>query len=216
MRCFCVLFGVLFWGGLAFCGEIPDAARPAGETNGFLVFELDRYAYGDGHRGGSEIKRKFEVPLTEEFLANFSVSPNGTLAGTGFCCGAGHSWPSTHDATFGFTWWLNQTPDHRWYVHMWGEGTEKIKGVTISSGNPGVTQGLTIKRLEDLDMSYQQSYVNEYDGVNVQFSAKYVAAKDIDAEGPMFTASVRKGDRTMLSKGDNPGNDPIQLFCVFQ
>jgi hypothetical protein len=192
---------------------------PAGaavETNGFLVFELDRYAYAEGHHGGSEIKRKFKVPLTEEFFANFTHAPKETIDGTGFCCGAGRRWTNTNDASFGFTWWLNQTADHRWYIHMWGEGTEKIKGVMVSSGNPGVTQSLTIKQLEDLDMSYQQSYVNAYDGVNVQFSAKYVPTKDIEAEGPIFTAPVRKTDRTMLFKGDNSENDPIQFFCVFQ
>jgi hypothetical protein len=58
----------------------------AEETNGFLVFELDRYAYAWSHHGGSDIKRKFEVPLTEEFLANFTISSEGTLACTGFCC----------------------------------------------------------------------------------------------------------------------------------
>ena len=65
-------------------------------------------------------------------------------------------------------------------------------------------------------MSYQQSYVNKYDGVNVQFSAKYVSAKDIDADGHIPTAPVRKVDRTLLFKADGSKDNPIQLNCIFQ
>ncbi len=86
----------------------------------------------------------------------------------------------------------------------------------LSSMNPNVTQSMTIKRLEDLDMSYQQSFVNKYDGVNVQFSAKFVPVKDIEADGIIPTAPVRKADRTMLFKGDDMGNKTIQLQCIFQ
>jgi hypothetical protein len=186
------------------------------ETNGFLVFEVDRFAYSEVYHDGPETTQKFKVPVTDEFLANFKHVPSQNSGGTGFCCGGGHRGTSTNDGGYGFTWWLNKTADNRWYVHMWGQGYEKIKGVTLASGNPGVTQSMTFKRLEDLDMSYQQSYVNQYDGVNVQFSAKYVPAKDIEADGPIPTAPVRKADRTILFKGDDMGNKPIQLQCLFQ
>ncbi len=168
-------------------------ARAATETNGFLVFEVDRYAYAEGQHGGSETKQKYKVPLTCEFRANFKHLPVPMKSsGTGFCCGGGYLGTSTNNSSDRFAWWLERTGDDRWYIHMWGQGYETIKGIMVSSGNPSVTQGVTIKRLEDLDMNYQQSYVNQYDGVNVQFSAKYVSAKDIEADGSIPTAPVRK------------------------
>ena len=45
------------------------------KANGFLVFEVDRYTYTEGHAGGSEIKQKFKVPLTQEFMSNFKHVP---------------------------------------------------------------------------------------------------------------------------------------------
>jgi len=43
-----------------------------------------------------------------------------------------------------------------------------------------------------------------------------VPAKDIEAAGIIPTAPVRKADRTMLFKGDDMGNKPIELQCLFQ
>jgi len=203
-----LLLIVLIVNGFSACAAI--------ETNGFLVFKVERLAYSEGNHGGSETTQKFKVPVTDEFLANFKNLPSQHSSGTGFCCSGGHSGTSTNDASYGFMWWLDKTSDNRWYVHMWGHGYENIKGVMLSSMNPSVTQSMMIKRLEDLDMSYQQSYVNKYDGVNVQFSAKFVPVKDIEADGIIPTAPVRKADRTMLFKGDDMGNKTIQLQCIFQ
>lgn len=186
------------------------------ETNGFLVFEVDRYAFGGGRHVGLVTKQKYKVPLTEEFLANFKHLPNQNSGGTGLCCNGGHEGTNTNDAEYEYTWWLEKTADNRWHIHMWGYGYEKIKEVVVQSRDPSVTQSLTINRLEDLDMSYQQSYVNEYEGVNVEFGAKYVSAKDIKAGGSIPTAPVRKADQTILYKGDDLRDNPIQLHCSFQ
>ena len=59
----------------------------ARETNGFLVFEIDRVPW---HSAGSEIKQKFKVPLTAEFLSNFRHLPSQNSMGTGFGCGGGN------------------------------------------------------------------------------------------------------------------------------
>jgi hypothetical protein len=176
------------------------------ETNGFLVFEVERVSW---HNDGSEIKQKFKVPLTEEFLSNFKHLPNQNSSGTGFCCSGG-------DGGTQFMWWIRKTADNRWSINMWGEGLETIDGITVSSRNPKSSQSLVIKRLEDLDMSYMLSYLNKFDGINISFTAKYVAAKDIDADGSIPTAPVQKADRSILFKGDDLKNYPLEVSCLFQ
>jgi hypothetical protein len=201
---------------LVLSGGLFGCYASANETtaNGFLVFEIDRYIYTEGHTGGSEIKQKFKVPLTEEFMSNFKHVPSQNSSGTGFCCSGGNL--KTNNGSTRFTWWLGKTADNRWFIHMWAMGVETIDGVMVNSRNPNVTQSLTIKRLEDLDMSYMESYVNKYDGINISFTAKYVTAKDIDADGPIPAAPVRKADRSILFKGDDLKNYPLEISCLFQ
>jgi len=203
----CLLFLITFI-------AISFPAYAAVETNGFLVFEIDRYTSTEGHAGGSEIKQKFKVPLTEEFLSNFKHLPNQNSSGTGFYCGGGNL--KTNQSSTRFTWWLSKTTDNRWLIHMWGMGFETVKGVVLNSENPSVTQSLTIKRLEDLDMTYIQNYNNKYDGIGISFTAKYVTSKDIDADGPIPAAPVRKADRSMFFKGDDLKNYPLEISCLFQ
>jgi hypothetical protein len=199
-------------GGLLGCYDIASADEA--KTNGFLVFEVDRYTYTEGHTGGSEIKQKFKVPLTEEFMSNFKHVPSQNSSGTGFCCSGGDL--KTNDGSTRFMWWIRKTADNRWSINMWGEGVETIDGVTVYSRNPKSSQSLIIKRLEDLDMSYMLSYLNKFDGVNISFTAKYVTAKDIDADGSIPAAPVRKADRTELFKGDDLKNYPLEISCLFQ
>jgi len=71
---------------ISFIVLLPPACE-AQEPNGFLVFEIDRVPW---HSAGSEIKQKFKVPLTAEFLSNFSHLPSQNNMGTGFCCGGGN------------------------------------------------------------------------------------------------------------------------------
>jgi len=189
-------------------------AYAAVETNGFLVFEVSRYTSAEGHSGGSEIKQKFKVPLTEEFLSNFKHVPCQSSGGTGFCCSGGNL--KTDESSTRFTWWLGKTADNRWSIHMWGEGFEKVSGLLLDSKDPSVTQCLTIRKLEDLDMSYNFSYVNKYDSIGVSFVAKYVTAKDIDNDGPIPLAPVRKADHSELFKGDDSRNYPLKVSCIFQ
>ena len=99
---------------------------------------------------------------------------------------------------------------------MWGEGVETINGVTASSRNPKTSQNVTVKRWEDLDMSYMLSYLNNYDGINISFTAKYVSSEDIKAEGNIPAAAVRKADRTELFKGDDSKQYPLEVSCIFQ
>ena len=181
------------------------------ETNGFLVFEVERVPW---HTAGSEIKQRFKVPLTEEFMSNFSHLPSQNSSGTGFCCSGGNL--KTNEGSTRFMWWIRKTADNRWRINMWGEGVETITGVTVGSRNPKSSQNLTIKRLEDLDMSYMLSYVNKFDGLNIGFTAKYVSAKDIKAEGDIPAAPVRKADRTELFKGDDLKQYPLEVSCIFQ
>ena len=99
---------------------------------------------------------------------------------------------------------------------MWGEGVETVDGVKVGSMNPKTSQYLSIKRLEDLDMTCQLSYLHEFDGINVLFSAKYVSAEDLKAAGDIPTAPVRKADRTELFKGDDSNQIPVAVSCIFQ
>jgi hypothetical protein len=99
---------------------------------------------------------------------------------------------------------------------MWGQGVETINGVKVASMNPKTSQCMTIKRIEDLDMTYQVSYLNNFDSMNVSFKAKYMPAKEIDADGPIPNAPVKKTDQSELFKGDDPSKFPLELRCMFQ
>ena len=187
----------------------------AAETNGFLVFEIDRYTYTADHpKDTKQVRQRFKIPLTAEFLANFKHTPSQNSSGTGFC-GAGGNLKSAAGGTR-FAWWIRQTTDHRWAINMWGNGVETIDGIQISSRSATSTQCQTIKRWEDLDMSCQLSYVQHYDGINVSFTARYVAAKDIDAEAPILAAPVKRADHTVLFPGDDQTDSPMDFSGLFQ
>lgn len=181
----------------------------ASDTNGFLVFKIDRLAYStrtNGNVNGPEIEQAFKVPLTPEFLSNFKHLPSQNSEGTGFCCSGHIEKIPDNDVNFSFMWWLERTSDHRWYIHMWGFHM-----------NPAATQSVTIRNLEDLDMSYQASYEHmPTGGVNVQFSAKYMSADEMRHQGPIPTASVTRADRSELFKGDSLTNCPAVLRGLFQ
>ncbi|MDB6024068.1 MAG: hypothetical protein JWM68_291 [Verrucomicrobiales bacterium] len=185
------------------------------ETNGFLVFEVERYTFPPvyttkGSTKSSHVSQKFKIRLTEEFMANFKNVPSRNSSGTGFCC-AGGNLKSSNGSTR-FMWWIRKTADHRWMINMWGEGVETINGVMVSSRNPKTSDGLTIKRWEDLDMSYMHSY----DGMNISFTVKYVTAKEIEAGGPIPAAPVKKADHSDLFKGDDLRKLPLEISCDFQ
>jgi hypothetical protein len=179
-----------------------------------LVFEIERYSYSAGNTHVSDIHQKFKVPLTEEFMSNFKHVPSQNSSGTGFCCSGGNL--KANQGSTRFMWWIRKTVDNRWSINMWGDGVETIDGITVNSRNPKSSQSLVIKRLEDLDMSYMLSYVNTFDGINIAFTAKYVSAKDIEAEGDIHAAPVRKADRTELFKGDDLKHFPVEVSCIFQ
>ena len=180
----------------------------AGETNGFLVFEVERYT--KGATSESKIQQKFKVPLTEEFMSFFKKSPSQSSSGTGFCCNGGNLKAS--EGSTRFIWWIRKTADNRWGITMWGEGVETIKGVTITSRNPKASQNVTIKKWEDLDMGYMLSY----EGMGISFKAKYVTAKDIEADGHIPAAPVQKADHSELFKGDDLNSFPLEIRCLFQ
>jgi len=179
----------------------------AGDTNGFLVFKIERFAYGAERGAGTnaEMAQSFKIPLTPEFLSNFKNLPNQNSSGSGFHCGS--HFANAQNSDPGFLWWLEKTTtDHRWYIHMWS-----------FFRNPGITQSVTIKNLEDLDMSYQDSYVNKPgNGVNVSFTAKYMSAEELQREAPIPTAAVKKADRSVLFAGDSLTNCPVVLSGSFQ
>jgi len=193
------------------CLLVSTGTVGALETNGFLVFEVDRNTYSDrdGRQSGPRIQQRFKVPLTEEFMSNFR-NPRQNSSGTGFCCRGGNL--KTSAGSTGFTWWIRKTADNRWSINMWAEGVETIKGVKIDSPRPKVSQNLTIKRWEDLDRSYMLSYA----GMNISFAAKYVTAKDIEAGGHIPAARVRKADHSELFRGDDLSNLPLEINCLFQ
>jgi hypothetical protein len=198
---------------------ISFTASATFETNDFLVFEVDRYTSTEGSAGDAEIKQKFQVPLTAEFMSNFKRVSSQTSMGSEFFCSGG-SLANTPGSTQ-FTWWMHRTADDHWSIRVWGMGFETVKGIPVNSMNPNVTQCMTIKKLEDLDMSYNLSYVNMYDCVNISFGAKYMTAKDIQADGFIPTATVRKAGGytnhyTNLFNGDIPTNCPIIFRCAFQ
>jgi hypothetical protein len=186
------------------------------ETNGFLVIEVGRLAYTGG-TNQSDIRQRFKVPLTEEFMSNFKRVPSQRSSGTGFRCSGGNL--KTGNGGTQFTWWIRKTADNRWRINMWSDGGETINGVKGSSENPKVSQNLIIRNWEDLDMSYMLSYgggLSPSGGMNISFRARYVAAKDIEADGPIPAAPVRKADRSELFKGDDLSNLPLEIRCGFQ
>jgi len=177
----------------------------AADTNGFLVIEIERVAYNptNGAATDPEIKQSFKIPLTPEFLSNFKNLPNDDRQGTGFWCGC--HFANLRDDAPSFSWWLERTIDHRWHAHMWS-----------NAGNPSVTQDVAFKGLEDLDMFYQDSYVNIGKGVNVSFSAKYMSAEEIQHAGTIPMFPVKKADRSELFAGDSSTNCPIVMSGGFQ
>ena len=191
---------------------VSTAIVGAIETNGFLVFEVDRYTYSvtDGRASGPRIQQLFKVPLTEEFMSNFRKPPSRNSSGTGFCCAGGNL--KANEGSTRFMWWIRRTGDNRWRINMWGEGYETINGVKTDSPRPKVSQNLTLKRWEDLDMSYMFSYA----GMNISFTAKYVTAKDIEADGHIPAAPVQKADHSELFKGDDLSNLQLEIRCLFQ
>src|SRR6202012_869391 len=128
--------------------------------------------------GDLDIKQSFKVPLTAEFISQFKHVPSQNSGGTGFYCSGGAPQPNSGDTRF--IWWLGKTTDDRWHINMWGSGFESLDGAQFQSHNPSVSQYMTIKQLQDLDMTYQLSFVGKDKGRNIQFSAKYVAAKNLD------------------------------------
>jgi hypothetical protein len=193
---------------------LPTCAQVEVQTNGFLIFEVDRFTYTEGNPRGAKVKQSFKVPVTPEFTSQFKNVPSQNGSGTGFYCSGG-SLKGAHGST-AFTWWIRKTADNRWAINMWGRGVENIKGTKVSSWNPSTSQYLTIKRWEDLDMTYMLSYVSKYDGMNITFRAKYVAATDIDADADIPTAPVKRSDQTQLFKGDDSSKLPLELRCGFQ
>jgi hypothetical protein len=177
----------------------------ASDTNGFLVFKIERFDYGatNGAATNPEIKQSFKIPLSSEFFSNFKNLPTQHSPGTSFYCSSHFEKPRDGDP--GFLWWLERTSDHRWYIHMWA-----------TFGNPAVAQSMTIKNLEDLDMSYENGQRDISGGVNVTFSAKYVSAEEMQREGPVLAAAVKREDQSQLFRGDILTNCPIALSGGFQ
>jgi hypothetical protein len=202
----------LLWALAFMC--FSTLTQAADEAKGFLVFEITRYTYTQGAKGGSEISQKFKIPLTEGFISNFKRVPSQNSAGTGLWCNGGDL--NASGGSTRFMWWIQKTADHRWSINMWGEGIETIKGVKVQSRNPKTSEDLRIKNWEDLDMQYMLSYVNNFDGINVSFKAKYVKVEDMAAEGPIPAAPVLKADRSPLFKGDDLSRLPLEIHCGFQ
>jgi hypothetical protein len=187
------------------------------EPKGFLVFEIERYLYstrnGKGEQDG-DLKQSFKVPLTPEFMANFKELPGQNSSGTGFYCRAGNS--KSDSTGTGFMWWIRRTADHRWAINMWGKGTEAIAGVKLNSANCNVSQNVTIRNWEDLDMNYMLSFFSKDKGLNVSFTAKYLTAQEMKTAGPIPTAPVETADHSIIFKSENPAQSPIQIECGFQ
>src|SRR5439155_21003765 len=136
---------------------------------------------------------------------NFKRVPSQNSSGTGFCCVSGKL--KTRPGSTGFVWWIRKTTDNRWWINMWGEGSETIKGVKRASRDPKISQDLGLKRWEDLDMRYMLSY----DDMSISFRAKYVTVKDIEAYGRIPAAPVEKADHSELFKGDDLSRLPLEI-----
>ncbi len=189
-------------------------ANAEAQTNGFLVFEVDRYSYVQGSGTGSSVRQSFKIPLSVEFLSQFKNIPSQRSGGTGFYCGGGAL--KEVEGSTAFMWWIRKTGDGRWEINMWGEGVEMIDGVKLHSRNPKTSQCTKVKQWEDLDMTYVLSYVGKVHGMNITFKARYVTAKEIDSEGLIPALPVKKSDQSELFKGDDAGKCPLQLRCGFQ
>jgi hypothetical protein len=160
---------------------------------GYLVFKLSRHSYQQGSKNESF---SYKVALNEEFrrqLKNLSDEP---LRSTGFYCGGG-----TPKQTV-FTWWAHPVKNGKVYINMWGQGAEEVTGRSISSRNPSVSQYVTFKSWQDVDMTYQLSYVNNTaDGLNVSFEVKYLPATANEISKIPF-APIRKADESVITLKD--------------
>jgi hypothetical protein len=184
-------------------------------TNGFLVIEINRYAYSmNSGRSTSDVTQRFKVPLTDEFLSNFKYGPTSERMGTGFSVSGGNL--KAANGSTGFAWGIHRMTDHRWSIGMWGGGTEKVNGRELGMGNPGCSQDIVINKLEDLWMRYMLSFGNVPGGLNVSFTARFESAKEMQSEKPMAVPPVKKADGTMLFIGDDQSKQPINLECQFQ
>lgn len=199
-------------------------ASPAATNtpNNYLVIKIVHLAYPHhardrlGHKSeDTEVKQSFKIPLTDEFMANFKNLPRKDSEGTGFCCSGGNL-KGMQSSSTGFAWWIQRTGDNRWAINMWGKGEEMVNGVKINFGNPGVSQCVTVKRWEDIDMDYMISYIRDGEGVNVAFSAKFVAANDAGLLDSTPVARVLKADRSTLFEGADTTGLPLVIGCLFQ
>ena len=191
----------------------------AGETNGFLLIEVDRYPYSqkDGGPNGAHIQQSFKVPLTAEFMSQFKNLPVPRKSmGTGFYCGGGNLKKDV--GSTGFSWWIHRTADNRWSINMWGKGSETVDGAKLDAPYPTASQSVKIKELPDLDMAYQLSFYGRSNGngMNVSFAVKYVSAKDAKTLDGVPVTPVQKTDRSMLFKGDDQSGLPVEMKCGFQ
>lgn len=188
----------------------PAAVKP----NGYLVFEIQRHCFPKGEHDESNVKRKFKIPLTTKFFAGFRSSPSKNSSGTGFYCQGGDL--KSNDGTTRFMWWLRKKIDGRWAIDMWGRGLEVFNKSKQSSWNPTVTQSVTVKAIEDIDMAYMISYLSDNEGVNVTFRAHFVKGEDIGLEGEVPTATVLDFDQSLLQSGDDLTQSPVVISCGFQ
>ena len=190
---------------------LPSLICAAADAPGYLVLQIDRYTWKAANKDAKDMKQSFKIPVTDEFRANFKRLPAQNTSGTGLCCSGGDL--TSMPGSTRFMWWLERTTDQRWHVHMWANGVEKVDDRPLNSRNPSVTQEATFKTLEELDLSYDLSYVNDYDSLGVSFSVKYVPAKDL--AGSIPTLTVLRADRSCLFQGEAT-NAPIQLNGSFQ
>jgi hypothetical protein len=183
----------------------------AGQTNGFLVIEIDRFVWSTS----SNLTQHFKIPLTDEFLSNFKHGPSRQSMGTGFMCRGG-SLKAKIDST-SFIWWIHRTADNRWAVNMWGRGTEDVNGHELAMGNPSCSQDVVINKLDDLWMRYMLSFSSHpHEGLNVSFTAKFETAKEMESEKPMSIPPVKKADGSMLFIGDDQSSQAVNIECQFQ
>jgi len=183
------------------------------QTNGFLVLEVERFTYAQGSPAGSAVKQSFKVPLTAEFISQFKNLPTQSSKGTGFYCDGGNL--KSSDGSTRFTCSIWKTKDNRWAINIWGEGTETIQGIKVST-NPTASQWVVIKQWEDLDTVYTLSYVHNYDGMNITFKAKYEREPETQAPGAIPTVPVKKTDQSELFKGGDFSKLPLELKGGFQ
>jgi hypothetical protein len=188
----------------------------AGQTNGFLVIEIDRDAYSTySGRSHSDMTQDFKIPLTDEFFSNFKNGPILKQSmGTGFLCRGGDL--KTNNGSTSFAWWIHRKTDHRWYINMWAGGAENVNGRELGSGNPSCSQEIVINKLDDLWMRYMLGFENYPKGLSVSFTARFETAKEMQSEKPMLIPPVKKADGAMLFIGDDQSSGGIYLDCLFQ